>query len=108
MSPKVRAYLFDMQHAVLGILAFVDGRTIDDFKGDLLLRSAVERQFEIIGEAMTRLRKDNPEICDKISEHQGLSISATSSFTATTPSITTSPGGSSKRSCPSFSGNFKR
>jgi uncharacterized protein with HEPN domain len=68
MSPNVRRYLFDMQHAVLGILSFVDGRTIDDFKNDLMLRSAIERQFEIIGEAMTRLLKESPELCDKISE----------------------------------------
>jgi uncharacterized protein with HEPN domain len=70
MQPKVRVYLFDMQHGVLGIQAFVDGRTVDDFKNDLMLRSAVERQFEIIGEAMTRLRKDSPETCEKISEYQ--------------------------------------
>lgn len=70
MSPKVRACLFDIQHAALGIQSFVDGRTADDFKSDLLLRSAVERQFEIIGEAMNRLRAESPETCGKISEHQ--------------------------------------
>jgi len=70
MPPRVRALLFDIEHAALGIQSFVAGRTLDDLKNDLMLRSAVERQFEIIGEAMTRLRAESPEMCSRISEHQ--------------------------------------
>jgi uncharacterized protein with HEPN domain len=35
-----------------------------------MLRSAVERQFEIIGEALRRLINLNPEIASRISEHE--------------------------------------
>ena len=69
MPPKVRALLFDIQHAALGVQAFVDGRSIVDLNNDLMLRSAIERQFEIIGEAMARLRTESPETCEKISEY---------------------------------------
>ena len=72
MPPKAKALFFDMQHAALGIASFVDGKTLDDLTNDLLLRSAVERQFEIIGEAMTRLRKLEPEMAERVTEYQGI------------------------------------
>jgi uncharacterized protein with HEPN domain len=46
-----------MKAAAERIGRFVTGKTFDDFLADELLRSGVERQFEIIGEAMTRLIK---------------------------------------------------
>lgn len=60
--------MFDVQHAALGIGMFVEGRTLSEFETDLMLRSAVERQFEIIGEALTRLRKSDPAVLQHISE----------------------------------------
>lgn len=40
------------------------------YSRDLLLRSAVERQYEIIGEALVKLRKHNPAILSQISESE--------------------------------------
>ncbi|NML66720.1 DUF86 domain-containing protein [Hymenobacter sp. RP-2-7] len=40
-----------MVEAAKLIIAFTNGRTFQDFLNDNLLRSAVERQFEILGEA---------------------------------------------------------
>ena len=34
-----------------------------------MLRSAVERQFGIIGEALSRLAKDSPEVVARIPDH---------------------------------------
>lgn len=53
MSPERDdlAYLWDMLTAARAVVSFVQGRTLEDYLGDLLLRSAVERQVEIIGEA---------------------------------------------------------
>src|SRR5687768_14596325 len=72
MPPRTRALLFDIQHAAIGITRFIEGKTVDDYKADLMLRSACERQFEIIGEAMSRLRSDDPGTVQRISEYQGI------------------------------------
>lgn len=57
MRRESRKLLFDMKHAASGIELFVDGRSVEDMKQDAMLRLAVERQFEIIGKAMNRLRR---------------------------------------------------
>jgi uncharacterized protein with HEPN domain len=53
-----RAYLWDMLTAARAVVSFVQGRTLEDYLGDLLLRSAVERQVEIIGEAARRVSRE--------------------------------------------------
>ncbi|MCX6373710.1 MAG: DUF86 domain-containing protein [Actinobacteria bacterium] len=60
MRPRdARVYLQDMITAAAAIRTFIAGHTLDDYQADLMLRSAVERQFEILGEALARaLRLD--------------------------------------------------
>jgi uncharacterized protein with HEPN domain len=72
MPPDVKSILVDIRHAIAGIKLFTAEKSLDDFRGDLMLRRAVERQFEIIGEAMTRLRKADPRQFDLISEARGI------------------------------------
>lgn len=62
--------LWDMLNAAQRIQRFVAGKTFDHYAHDELLRSGVERQYEIIGEAMTRLIKSDPATAAKISEHR--------------------------------------
>jgi uncharacterized protein with HEPN domain len=70
MQLESKKYLFDIKQAA-GLLAdFTRGKAFADFQGDPLLRSAVERQFEIIGEALTRLSRLDPETASRISEHR--------------------------------------
>ncbi len=45
------ALLLDMLMAARAVVAFVAGRSSIEYTQDLMLRSAVERQIEIIGEA---------------------------------------------------------
>jgi len=45
------AYLWDMLTAGRAVETFVRGRTAEDYLADLMFRSAVERQIEIISEA---------------------------------------------------------
>lgn len=68
----VRASLFDMLAAADAIATFTSGRTLDDYRSDLMLRSAVERQFEILGEAMTRALRAERGIAAAIDSARGV------------------------------------
>ncbi|SDH60641.1 Uncharacterized conserved protein, contains HEPN domain [Actinokineospora alba] len=57
MPRDPRAYLWDAQQALNLLQEFSKGKSFDDYKSDAMLRSAVERQFEIIGEAFNQLSK---------------------------------------------------
>ena len=61
MRPEARKYLWDASQASDRIARFVAGKTFQAYQADELLRSAVERQFEIIGEALSRLRTVDAE-----------------------------------------------
>ena len=62
MRLEAKKHLWDMQRACGRIAEFTAGRTFEQYAQDAMLRSAVERQFEIIGEALNRLRRDEPEV----------------------------------------------
>jgi uncharacterized protein with HEPN domain len=68
MRSDARQFLYDIVAAAGAIRRFTRGRTLRDYEGDLMLRSACERQLEIIGEAMTRLRDRHPDIFDTVAE----------------------------------------
>jgi uncharacterized protein with HEPN domain len=70
MPPETAKLLVDMKRAAERIERFAQGKTFADYQEDELLRSAIERQFEIIGEAMTRLIKADAPMAEKISEHR--------------------------------------
>ena len=66
MERDPRAYLWDVREAAEAILEFSTGKTYEDYASDLMLRSAVERQFEIIGEALNQLCKIEPQWVERI------------------------------------------
>ena len=55
-----------MVEAAKLILAFTAGRTFQDLLTDALLRSAVERQFEILGEACSHISSTTQELWPSI------------------------------------------
>ena len=57
MQPEAKPALEDVRLAGTLILEFVGGKTFSDYEQSALLRSAVERQFEVVGEALNRLGK---------------------------------------------------
>lgn len=60
--PDPRTFLFDIQNACELIVEFTVGMTFPDYAADPKTRSAVERQLEIIGEALGQMLKIFPEM----------------------------------------------
>jgi uncharacterized protein with HEPN domain len=70
MQPKTPKLLEDIGDASRFILESVRGRSLGDFRADRLLRQAIERNFEIIGEAIRRLSQIDPETAARIGDHR--------------------------------------
>ncbi len=66
MQRDTRAFLWDVRQAADNIAAFVGGKTEEQYSADALLHSAVERQLEIIGEALSQLDKSAPKTAARI------------------------------------------
>ena len=70
MNPEARTFVQDiLRHAEI-IQTILADKTFDDYNNDIILRSAVEGQFSIIGEAMRALAEHEPSIAAKITDHQ--------------------------------------
>jgi uncharacterized protein with HEPN domain len=66
MPPEVLKLLVDIQSSLGEIRDFTAGMDYGAYRLDAKCRAAVERKFEIIGEACTRLRDRFPESYSKI------------------------------------------
>lgn len=66
MHADSRKLLWDAREAAGRIARFTAGKHFTDYMADEYLRSAVERQFEIIGEALNRLSKVDAPVADQI------------------------------------------
>lgn len=66
MERDPRAYLWDVQQAAAAIEEFIAGEDAIGYAGNKLVRAGVERQFEIIGEALNRLAKLSPSLAARI------------------------------------------
>ncbi|WP_131773871.1 HepT-like ribonuclease domain-containing protein, partial [Protofrankia symbiont of Coriaria myrtifolia] len=60
MRPDPRKYLWDAVHAAGLARGFAQGQSLADYLSNAMLRAAVERQFEIIEEALNQLSKAAP------------------------------------------------
>ncbi len=61
-----RKYLWDARSAAEKVGRFTAGRSFNDYLADEMLRAAVERQLEIIGEALAGLRRVEPDLAGKV------------------------------------------
>ena len=66
MQREPHAYLADILESCDAIDAAVSGMRIDGYLGNRLVRSSVEREFTIIGEAVLALSRKVPEVFDAI------------------------------------------
>ena len=63
MDNEVKTWLKDIEQAISEINSFIpEIKNFKDFQKDLKTKRAVERNIEIIGEAMTRILKADPNI----------------------------------------------
>ena len=69
MQHDPQKFLYDMLDSAKFLIDFTKGRTLEDYHGDRGFRSAVERELQIIGEALFRLNALNPAVAQRISEH---------------------------------------
>lgn len=70
MRPEARKLLMDAQQAAELIQQFTQHRTEKDLAEDPLLRSAVARQFQIIGEALRRWEQTEPPLAAQIPDRR--------------------------------------
>lgn len=61
MEPKIHSWLLDIEQSIEEIYLFINGlNNFLDYKTDLKTKKAVERNIEIIGEAINRILKEDP------------------------------------------------
>ncbi len=70
MQLEAKKYLFDMRKAAGLLTDFLTGNTFADYQRDAMLRAAVERQFEIIGEAISQLARLDRELASRITNYR--------------------------------------
>jgi uncharacterized protein with HEPN domain len=61
-------YLWDARDAADAIADFLTGLDDPTYKQSQLVRAAVERKFEIVGEALAQLSKLDPQLAARIPE----------------------------------------
>ncbi len=66
-TPKT---LEDIRDAASFVLAVTEEKELKDYSADRLLRQAIGRNFETIGEAVGRLVRDDPDTILRLSEHR--------------------------------------
>ncbi len=69
MKDETRKNLIDILQAADEIKNFVSGMDYESYRNNTVTQRAVERDFEIIGEALSRIRNTDDELLEKISEH---------------------------------------
>ena len=70
MQRDPRKYLYDVSVAAERVQRFLGGKSLDDYQQDDLLRAGVERQFEIMGEALNPRSRVAPNIADEVPEYR--------------------------------------
>ena len=70
MHPEIRRYLNGLLDAAILLNNFTTGKSFADYTSDPLLRSATERQFGIIGEAISRVARIDESTASRITEYQ--------------------------------------
>ena len=68
MQIDAKKFLYDIREAISLLTEFTGGKTFDDYMQDSMLRAAVERELQIVGEAITQVARLDPQTAAGISE----------------------------------------
>lgn len=68
MHPDAGKLLWDAQQAAERVARFTATKSFADYEADDYFRSAVERQFEVVGEALNQLSRLDPVTAATIAE----------------------------------------
>ena len=68
MRPEALKFLYDVLQACDLLNEFTEGKSFENYVNDVLLRSAVERQFTIVGEAVFQALRIDPSLESRISD----------------------------------------
>lgn len=71
MRSRSRSYLRDALDNALRILDSVSGKSLREYEANIRLRHQIEREFMIIGEAIDRLDKQEPQLAAQITDFRG-------------------------------------
>ena len=69
-TERATALLWDALRAIERCRRFASGRTYEDYLADDMLSSAIERQLEIVGEALAAVRRFDPILAARIPDLQ--------------------------------------
>jgi len=69
MNDEIRKNLVDILQAAEEIQSFTKSMDFGTYQESMVTQRAVERDFEIIGEALTRIKKIDEQVLEDISEH---------------------------------------
>ncbi len=72
MHPKSPKWLNDIVDASRFVVEITADSTMADYESDRRLRQVVERNFEIIGEALRRLERTDPATAARVSEYRAV------------------------------------
>ena len=72
MKPKTPKWLDDIKSSGAFILDAVKGKTLQQYSADPVLRAAVERHFEIIGESAKRIADHDPQVAPRLGDYSNI------------------------------------
>jgi len=70
MARDPAKYLEDILSAAEDVFQYSRGKTIDDYRCDTMMKAAIERKLEIMGEAICQLEEHRPDWVERISEYR--------------------------------------
>jgi uncharacterized protein with HEPN domain len=72
MQPEIKKYLFDIEEACCAISELAEKSSIEEFRTTRWLRSSIEREFIIIGEALRNAIAADPALATQITDSRSI------------------------------------